>query len=631
MSGGWAGRLLRVDLTTRRIVTEPTDRYLAYVGGTGIAARIYLDEVDPGTGPFDPANLLILMTGPLAGTPSPTSGRATFYGKSPVGHPDPVCRPSSIGGSLGAELKYAGFDGVIIGGASLTPVYLWVQDGAAELRDAADLWGLDTFETQRTLLRRHDRRAAVASIGPSGENLGRLAAIVHGTGFASGLSGFGAVMGSKKLKALGVRGTGAVDVADPARLLAAVRRGTEQVYRADDPPRMTGSRGSGRAYGGAEEFVARYSVGVLACHACPVACQGVFRVPGSPLGADSCAWPHALGVAEFPRGVEGWKAVWDVNTLVNRLGLSSYEVTEGYAFVVRLRDAGLIDEQSSGLPLRGDPRELVKALAHQIAHRRGLGDCLAEGLPRAAEQIGGAARHLVSSRGWPILLPSDDARTNGTMALLPTVGAFVPYNDGWSLWGYYGGSIHLPLSDRRETLAAAEIARVTERVLGDARALDASTLGGKAEAVRRAQSYRMLADSIGFCTWVLPLDCGYYAGDLAGDEEVLAELYSAVTGVETDQGGLLRLGERIATLQRLQGIRQGYHSREKDLSALDAKVFGEPHSESPFPGGVVDLAGLGAELERYYELCGWDARTGVPLASTLHRLGMDDVADRLPA
>jgi len=625
VSGGWVGRILRVDLTSGRVWDEPTSSYATYTGGVGIAARIYLEAARPPVSPFDPDNPLILMTGPLAGTPAPTSGRATFYSLSPVGYPDPICRPSSMGGWIGPELKYSGFDGLVIKGASPRPVYLWIEDGSTEIRDATDLWGLDTFETQRVLLQRHDARGSVACIGPSGENLGRMAAVVHGTGFASGLSGFGAVLGSKALKAIGVRGTGGVPVADARRLLRAARRVNDLVYRADDPPRMTGMRGLGPSYPGGDEFIDRYSVGILACHACPVACQGVFRVPGTPLGADCCVWPHPMAVGST-EGVEGWRATWDLNSLVNRLGMSSYEVQQAFQFVRHLHAAGVLDDEESGLPLDADPPELLRALALQIAHRQGMGDLLAEGLPRAAERIGhDADGFVVGARGWPILLPSEDPRGNATKAVLPAVGAHPPYNDTWALWGSSGGSFHLPRSEEREMLSEAEVERVTRRVLGDVRTLDPGTFDAKAAAARRSQTYRMLADTLGFCTWVLPLECGYYEHDLSGDQAALSELFAAVTGVETDEDALLLLGERVMALERLQGARLGYHSRAQDLSATDPRLFSRPMDDSPLPGGVVDRDRLVAEIDRYYDLLGWDRQTGLPTVATLRRLGMDDL------
>lgn len=625
LSAGRVGRLLRVDLTTGRMSVEDTGAYADYLGGAGMAARIYFGEVEPGVGPLDPGNPLIFMTGPFTGTPVPASGRSSFYSKSPVGHPRPVCRPSSIGGALGSQLKYAGFDGLIIQGASPRPVYLWIEDGAAEILDAAELWGLDTFETQKALLGRHDARGSVAAIGPSGENLGRMASIVHGTGFASGLAGFGAVMGSKRLKAFGVRGAGGVEVAHPARLLEAVKRARGLMYDVDDPPRMTGMRGLGGDYPGGDEFMARYSVGVLACQGCPCACQGVFRVPGTPVGADCCVWPHSMAVG-FTEGCDGWKAAWEVNSLVNRLGLSTYEIHQSFQFVNHLREAGLIDERSTGLPLGGDPRDLVKALAHQIAYRQGMGDLLAEGLPRAAAKIGGeASRFVIDVRGWPILMPWDDPRLHALLALLPSTGGHFPYNDPWMFWAVYRGAYNLPVKGPRLTVSDADVRMVARRVFGDERAADGDVIRGKAVTVLGGQNDRMLGDALGFCAWMSPVDVSFYDKELRGDRSVLAEFYAALTGDAVDDDALVVFSERIHAIERLQGIKHGYASRELDLGALSARMFVEPHEQSPLPGHVVDADQLRVELDRYYELRGWDPVTGIPLAAELRRLGMDDV------
>jgi len=296
--------------------------------------------------------------------------------------------------------------------------------------------------------------------------------------------------------------------------------------------------------------------------------------------------------------------------------------------VLQLRDAGVLDEKESGLPLDGDPRELFRALARQIAYRQGLGDHLAEALPRAAERIGrDAARFVIDARGWPILLPSEDPRCNATKALLPAAGAYLPYNDTWALWGYWGGSFHLSITDKRETLPQTDIEAVAKRVLGDERTMDAGTFDAKAVAVWRSQTYRMLADTLGFCTWVLPLDCNLYDDRLLGDDAILGDLYSAVMGIDMSEDELLRVGERVAALDRLQGRKHGYHSREHDLRATNRRLFSEVKDDSPFPRGVIDEGSLVAELERYYALRGWDRKTGLPTEATLLRLGMDELLE----
>jgi len=215
-AGGWAGRILRVDLTTGRIWAEPSLEYgRRYIGGRGIAARIAWDEIPPGTSPFDPENRIIFAVGPLTGTSAPHSGRATVCSLSPQAYPYEWFTHSSIGNHWGPTLKYAGYDAIVVQGISERPVYLWVDNDRAELRDARELWGRGTIATQEELIRAHGPDIRTLAIGQAGENLSRIAVIASGTGSAAGQGGFGAVMGAKRLKAIAVRGTRGIRLADP--------------------------------------------------------------------------------------------------------------------------------------------------------------------------------------------------------------------------------------------------------------------------------------------------------------------------------------------------------------------------------------------------------------------------------
>jgi aldehyde:ferredoxin oxidoreductase len=204
--GGWAGKILRVDLSTGKIWTEPSLEYgRKYIGGRGLAARIAWNEIPPGTGPFDPENRLILSVGPLTGTSAPNSGRATVCSLSPQAFPYEWFSYSSVGGYWGPTLKYAGYDAIVVQGESSQPVYLWVDDARVELRDARELWGKGTFATQEHLMREHGSDIRALTIGQAGENRCRIAIIASGSASAAGQGGFGAVMGSKNLKAIAAR------------------------------------------------------------------------------------------------------------------------------------------------------------------------------------------------------------------------------------------------------------------------------------------------------------------------------------------------------------------------------------------------------------------------------------------
>jgi aldehyde:ferredoxin oxidoreductase len=637
MAGGYVGLLARVDLTTRRVTLQPTTEYSErFVGGVGIAAKIYFDEAPRGVDPFADENPLIFMTGPLTGTPAPSSGFTLLYSKSPMGYPDTACRPSAMGGALGPELKYAGFDGIVITGRADVPAYLWISDGVVEVRDAADLWGLDTYETQTALRRTHGQRVRVATIGPAGEHLTRMAAIVHETGHASGLSGFGAVMGSKNLKALAVRGSGGVPVARPDELMELSRRAVRLIYDPDDPPRLSGMKGL-HAIPGQKDFIAEHGKGASACQACPIACLPIIEAPGVPLSADSCGWPHVVNEAGALAGIaldaQGWRTNWELNVTAERLGMSTWESKWLFGFLMRLRDAGVITEESSGLRLHGDPRLLWLDLLRKVAYREGIGDLLAEQLPRAAEALGHDSKSLfVQSRGWPIAMEWDDPRTHPMMTMLPSTGTYLCYAEPWFLFAVLAGEYHLSLSDQRELLGEEEIGALSKRIYGDRLLVDPTTFEGKAELTVASHNTRMLVDALLTCRFAMHYDIDYYAEDMVGEPEMAARLFSAVTGKDVDQGWLMNLGERLVNLDRIQGVRHGYASRSHDVAAIDGRAFSEPLLElSPLPGQIVDRDSWLLELDRYYALRGWDRTTGVPQTDTLERLELREEAAALEA
>jgi len=228
--GGYAGKILRVNLSSKEIRQWRVDEALLrrFIGGSGLAAKILFDETGPGVRPFDPENLLIFMTGPVTATKVPLSGRYQVVSKSPL---TGIYGESDSGGSWGPELKKAGFDGIIISGQASKPVYLWISDGHAEIREAGHLWGMDTYETDEAVKEETDEKAVVSCIGPAGERLARIAGIINDGkhGRAAARCGLGAVMGSKRLKAISVRGTGTIEVAEPDALEASVKEAASSI------------------------------------------------------------------------------------------------------------------------------------------------------------------------------------------------------------------------------------------------------------------------------------------------------------------------------------------------------------------------------------------------------------------
>ncbi|MEM3045831.1 MAG: aldehyde ferredoxin oxidoreductase N-terminal domain-containing protein [Candidatus Bathyarchaeia archaeon] len=367
---GWARKILRVDLTAGNLATEDTLSLTGrFVGGRGLAAWIGWREIPPEVDAFSPENRLILMTSPLTGTLAPASGRLEVCGKAPQAYPRTHYTRSSMGGHWGPELKYAGYDGIVIHGKAASPVYLWIEDEYAELADAGWLWGLDAFEAQKKLIEEHGKGAQVCCIGPAGENLVRIAVIQSGLENAAGQGGFGAVMGSKNLKAIAVKGTGSVGVARPEEL----RRLFVHVKDLRPPPKEPQRQNK----------------------ACSMACSThcsmrVYRKrDGEPVTAHCCSPGVSLKPQE--EGLE-------VELLCDKYGLNRWEINwMGFgrgSWFHRAKEAGALTDEDFGMPLQLDSPRFWRELVRMIAYREGVGEALAEGMPRAARALGKAWEYL---------------------------------------------------------------------------------------------------------------------------------------------------------------------------------------------------------------------------------------------
>jgi aldehyde:ferredoxin oxidoreductase len=400
---GWTGKILRVDLSSETMTTIDTADYVpTYVGGLGIAARIAWDELDPGVGHFDPENMLFLMTGPLTGTTASGGGRVVVAGIAPQQRP-PVFSRSGIGGHWGAELKYAGYDGIVIVGCASSPRYLWVHDGEVDLIEADDLWGLGTYATTNALRYRHGARTRVLSIGQAGERLSRIACIQTETGNAAGQGGYGAVMGAKNLKAVAVRGTGGVRVTEPEQLLDMCLSASREGQRPPNPGRVTHRRSPLD-----QEVPYRRKK----CGFCMSNCQGwqFMGVPGE----------SSPGLHQAYRSCYGFKttttaAQVEAQALTSDLGLNGWEIAFGIIpWLQMCAQHGLIDAVDGlAIPLPEHEiaynrdvapcsAEFVSALIRQIAFRQGeLGDALAEGACYAAERLFGGQGVSLLDRIYP--------------------------------------------------------------------------------------------------------------------------------------------------------------------------------------------------------------------------------------
>jgi len=633
---GWAGRILRVDLSAGEIRTEDTLRWgTDYLGGRGLAARIAWDELPAGIGAFDPENPLMFFPGVLAGTPAPSSGRTSVCAVSPQSYPLEWFTRANMGGHWGVELKYAGYDGIIVTGKSSGPGYLCIEDDKVEIRDASQLWGKGIHATQAQLMSELGADVRVVTIGQAGENLCRVAIIATETESAAGQGGFGAVMGSKRLKAIAVRGRGEIRVADPKELLArcaVVREGLKVKYPGRE---ITGERAE------------KYGLKLYACtQHCAVACATFYQnVPGVVhrdrvyRGQLHCCSPgfHRAGT----NWDIGFEAGFEVAQLANDFGLNHWEFRFGIGpWIAMCQKRGeLLEIEGAPIDLN-NPRFWVK-LVEGMSLREGWGRAFSEG-GRRAPDILGCGQDLIE-QVYPAWGQASHWDGHGSFG-----GPVYPY---WLVTGLQwamdtrdplgGGHGHtsnfarmaqaVPLDDAGTWEKAREL---SERVYGSRHAADPwSGYEGKAHAASYHCDMNPLKDALGICDNAFPLIVDMGAEDLAlrsgGVEGRHFEHYLAepALGLGLSSEAFYRIGTRIFTLERALQIRNSGRDRQTDETIIPYLCQREVNP-SPFTGErmALDAEGFRKLMDEFYELRGWDRLTGRPKGSALEALGMQDVA-----
>ncbi len=594
---GYMGKVLRVDLDAGRLWDEPLDETYArsYVGGSGLAARYLYDLVGGKIDPLGPDNPLIWMTGPLVGTAMPSAGRYSVGALSPL---TGIWGEANSGGFFGPELRFAGYDGIIVTGQAERPVWLAIVAGRAALHDAAGLWGLDSYATQdRVRAALGEPKARVAGIGPAGENRVRMAAIMNDHGRAAARTGLGAVMGAKKLKAVAVRGRAAVPVADPARGKAIAREilaGIEEDMAAMSI-RMAGTAGYVdlalmygdmpiRYYQQGEWEEAGNLSGVLmvehfqnrntACYRCPIACGRETRAPSFGLEKVDGPEYETLGALGTLVQVADLQAVIYANHLCNRYGLDTISAGATIALACELFERGLLSPaDTGGLEVRYGRAEVVHRLLEMMAHREGFGDLLAEGSAALAERCGAPDLAVTVNR---LEVPMHDPRAFSGMAVtyaLSPRGACHMQGDMYGVDTGQGPALEL------------------EIVPGDR--FDSSAEKGRVAA--RQQAWRSLYNALILCQFQNP-----------GVERVLGAL-NAATGWGLAASDLLPLGKRILALKRRLNMRFGLTCAADRLPDL----LRQPLSGGGTEGFVPDMEQL---LVGAYAELGWDPGDGRPLA-----------------
>jgi aldehyde:ferredoxin oxidoreductase len=584
-----------------------------FLGGYGVGARVLFSHLKPGVDPLGPDNILGFCTGPLTGTPAVSGTRYTAVGKSPLtgGWGD-----ANSGGFFGAYLRFAGYDAVFVRGVAEKPVYLLLDNGRAELRDASHLWGKDTYETEALLNAELGKETEVACIGPAGESRSLIAGIFHDRGRAAARSGLGAVMGSKRLKAVAARGNLAVPLADPERAGELRRRcvreltGPVNVLRrygtpavvipcaesADSPTRNW----AGVAYRdfpqyrmlGGDEVVKR-QVRRYACYRCPVGCGGHMQP-----GEGEYRWPPGVHKPEYETLAmfgsnclnADLEAIIKVNDLCNRYGLDTISAGSAVAFAIECYENGLIDRgDTEGIePSWGNSRAIV-ALVEKIARREGIGALLADGVKRAAEKIGrGAERYAVHVQGQEV--PAHDPKSKIQFAL----------------------AYRLDATPARHTQATAAPHMHPPGLLPP---IDPRAQAGRGRLYQIGGNFNHAAVCLGMCHLVyvcLP------------NVEIISEFTRAVTGWDVDTAELLTAGERIANIRQAFNVREGLNPLEYAMP--ERLINREPVKAGPLAGMVIDEELM---IREYLEAMDWDLKTAKPSRHKLEELGLEDVAREL--
>ena len=622
---GYAGNILRIDLSTRKYHVDPTLDYADYLGGRGLAAKIYWDEVPPGVSAFDEKNTLIFSIGPLAGIPALGGSRWVASGKSDLSAPGHLCH-SNLGGRWGAELKFSGYDAIVTQGKSDIPAYIFVHDGVVEVKDASALWGRGAVETRAALKKDLGDSVKVVAIGPAGENMATTANLMADND-ASGSAGLGAVMGSKRLKAIAVKGDNRkVNIAHPDRL-----RDITNYFRGL-------GKGVFTAWG-TDFMVSGPQVKKDPCYGCLGNCLRVmYTAENGKKGKSMCQSGLFYLQWSFRHYGEQNDVPFYANRLCDDYGLDTWALEGMLGWLYRCYRAGVITEENTGLPLsKLGSLEFIESLVRLISFREGFGDLLARGLETAAETLGSEATSLVRH------VDPYEPRLYITTALLWAMEPREPIQAlhevgmpmaQWSSWA----------KNLEGAYVTSEVVKaIAERFWGSQAAADFSTWEGKALAAKLIQDRQYAKECLVVCDWVFPVIEIKNSEDHVGDPTLESSILSAVIGKDIFEEDLNRIGERVFNLQRAIMVREGHRGREDDIlpeewhtsplkkGVMDPEclVPGKDGEVTTRIGAVVDRQEFEKMKDEYYQLRGWDVTTGLQTLDSLNKLKLEDVAEGL--
>ena len=628
MSASFHNKILYVNLndgTTE--VKEPGIVYLRrYLGGWNVIADTLLKEVPVGADPLGPDNVIVFAPGVLTGLAISGASRSAVGSKSPT---TGGFGATEVGGGFGAQLKHAGFDALVVKGVAEKPVYLWIQDGECQIRDATHLWGKTTKETQETVREElGEKRAELAMIGPGGENLVRYACVMNGLKDAGGRTGMGAVMGSKKLKAVAVRGSTPVKATDPDKIRELARRAAQEVKEgtraawaskagtggeeleggiiSGNMPIRNFRDGEFPEIEGLEYIMEKIGVQMEGCWACAVRCKKVVQAEAPYKVDPDYGGPEyeTIGSLGSTCGVSDIVAVSRANELCNAYSLDTIGTGLAISFAMECFEEELLNlDDTGGIDLRFGNADAMIEMVEKIAHREGLGDILAEGLLPAAAKIGnGAEKYAVHAKGQA--QPMHEPRFKRGLAIgyavsptgadhchsLHDTGLIQPGEDGFQQDGGLRG-------------------------MGVLESVPLESLGP--EKVR-ASMYTQISQTMTNCALI----CMFTGWSLPD----LTDMLRAATGWDMTQFELLKVGERALNLARVFNMREGLTVED---DALCERSYGPTQGGALAEGGI-DRDELEQAVHTFYGMMGWDAKTGVPTLGKLQELDVAWAAEQLP-
>jgi len=611
----YAGNILRVNLTYSKMWTEPTEKYAdRWIGGRAINTWILLNELNPEVEWHDPQNLLTFGVGVLAGTLAPGSCRVSVDSKNVFNN---GIGSANVGGFFGAELKFAGFDNIVISGKAKSPVYIWICDKKVEIRDAAFLWGKTTWETEKEIRQNlNDEKIRVATIGPAGENLVKSACIIADRGCAAGGSGCGAVMGSKNLKAIAVRGKRSIEVAQPDKFMIAVDKEMSKINkwqlineirekgyygamggRLDSPSWEQGYRpvrnGQDEHWGKdkiakiAEQEIKKYRKATVSCFSCPISCKPWMDIKEGPYKVQGEGWWNNSANSYCTKiDNTNIEAAIYAHLLTNQLGLDGDNAAQAISWAFECYEKGLITKkETDGLELVWGNYQAMIEMLKKLAYRKGFGNFLADGAIKAAEKLGkNSERFVIHVKGQDSL---DGIRINKG-------------------WGF--GIILSPVAGRHLRGSLNGFWLRSDRPI--------NSYENVPEDLYYNQKKKAVQDILGLCSYVY--------GQTVDD---WVELFSSATGRLLSKDELLHIGLQVHNLEKaFNTIHVGF-DRNDDYPC--ERYYNEPVKSGPYKGECIDHEIWDRMLDTIYRLHGWDIETSWQTRKGLEKIGLSDIANKL--